>query len=576
MDRWITDTEPSTRFPVYTRANAGEVLPEPVSPLGWTLVWEPGVVMGWADTQVNVGTLEREEMDPVLPEVLGCFGGYLYINVAMARIFGVRAPGLSPEMIDYVYFGQHPDVPPYVPEPWHESEANSARVGEWMGRVLLVEDLPELRADRDEADAARASRPDLGAVTDDELVARARSFIPLIRRLFDRHLEVTAGSSIGTGIIGAVAAALGDPELPLLLVTGVGDVDSALPTHALWALSRQVRASADLTAAFDTPAEGLAERLEAVAGPDGDAFRAAFAAFLREYGSRGPNEWDIRSDTWETAPAMALALVERMRLTPDDGAPELRNAVNVAAREAATARVEAALAADPDTLGLLRAGLRSAHLYLAGRERTKTTIIEVIHEVRMAVRELGERHGYTPSETCMLLADELDAFVNEPDELRPRLAAREHQYLTLFELQPPFIVDRTVPPLDAWPRRSRGPVASGPVDVGTVLTGVPGCPGQATGRARVVLHPSDPAGLEPGDVLVAPITDPSWTPLFVPAAAVVVDVGAQVSHAVIVSRELGIPCAVSVHGASTTIPDGAVITVDGSTGTVTVIELPEG
>ena len=88
MDRWITDTEPSARFPVYTRANAGEVLPEPVSPLGWTLVWEPGVVMGWADTQVNVGTLEREEMDPVLPEVLGCFGGYLYINVAMARIFG--------------------------------------------------------------------------------------------------------------------------------------------------------------------------------------------------------------------------------------------------------------------------------------------------------------------------------------------------------------------------------------------------------------------------------------------------------------------------------------------------------
>ena len=91
-----------------------------------------------------------------------------------------------------------------------------------------------------------------------------------------------------------------------------------------------------------------------------------------------------------------------------------------------------------------------------------------------------------------------------------------------------------------------------------------------------MLHPSDPAGLEPGDVLVAPITDPSWTPLFVPAAAVVVDVGAQVSHAVIVSRELGIPCVVSVNGATATIPDGAVVTVDGSSGTITVIELPEG
>ena len=253
MQRWITDTEPSARFPLYTRANAGEVLPDPVSPLAWSLVWEPGVVMGWADTQVSVGTFDREDMDPVLPEVVGCFGGYLYINAAMARIFGVRAPGLSPEMIDYVYFGQHPDVPPYVAEPWHESEASSARVGAWMGEVLVAEDLPHLRADRDEAAAARASRPDLGTVTDEELVARARSFVPLIRRLFERHLEVTAATAIGTGVLGAVAAALGDDQLPLTLVSGVGDVDSAVPTHDLWALSRQVRASAELTAAFDGP-----------------------------------------------------------------------------------------------------------------------------------------------------------------------------------------------------------------------------------------------------------------------------------------------------------------------------------
>ncbi len=459
MQRWITDTEPSARFPLYTRANAGEVLPEPVSPLAWSLVWEPGVVMGWADTQVNVGTFEREDMDPVLPEVVGCFGGYLYINVAMARIFGVRAPGLSPEMIDYVYFGQHPDVPPYVPEPWHENEASSARVGAWMGQVLVAEDLPHLRSDRDEAAAARASRPDLGAVTDEELVARARSFVPLIRRLFERHLEVTAATAIGTGVLAAIAAALGDDQLPLTLVSGVGDVDSAVPTHDLWALSRQVRASAELTAAFDGPLAGLAARVDALAGSAADAFRAGFATFLRDQGSRGPNEWDIRSDTWETEPALALALIERMRLTDDSAAPEAGGAANAASREAATARVEAALAGDPAALAQFRAGLHSARLYLAGRERTKTTIIRVIHEVRMAVRELGARHGYPPSATCMLLADELDAFVNEPDELAPRLAAREQQYLTLFELDPPFIIHGTVPPLDQWPRRSTAAAA---------------------------------------------------------------------------------------------------------------------
>jgi len=88
----------------------------------------------------------------------------------------------------------------------------------------------------------------------------------------------------------------------------------------------------------------------------------------------------------------------------------------------------------------------------------------------------------------------------------------------------------------------------------------------------VVVDPLDPRGLAPGDVLVAPITDPSWTPLFVPAEAVVVDVGAEMSHAIIVARELGIPAVVSVTGATRSIPDGALLEVDGDTGVVKVLE----
>jgi pyruvate,water dikinase len=86
------------------------------------------------------------------------------------------------------------------------------------------------------------------------------------------------------------------------------------------------------------------------------------------------------------------------------------------------------------------------------------------------------------------------------------------------------------------------------------------------------MDPADALDLEPGEVLVAPITDPAWTPLFLPSAAVVVDVGALMSHAVIVSRELGIPCVVSVEGATRRIPDGALVEVDGTAGTVTVLD----
>ncbi len=107
---------------------------------------------------------------------------------------------------------------------------------------------------------------------------------------------------------------------------------------------------------------------------------------------------------------------------------------------------------------------------------------------------------------------------------------------------------------------------------GTVLHGIAGCPGEATGRARVILEPSQGHDLQPGDVLVAPMTNPSWTPLFVPAAGVVVDVGAQLSHAIIVSRELGTPCVVSVTDGTRRIPDGALVRFDGTNGTVTVLE----
>lgn len=91
------------------------------------------------------------------------------------------------------------------------------------------------------------------------------------------------------------------------------------------------------------------------------------------------------------------------------------------------------------------------------------------------------------------------------------------------------------------------------------------------GIARVVLDPCDPTAHQPGDVLVAPMTDPAWTPLFVPAGAVVVDVGAALSHAIIVSREHGIPCVVSATDATRKIPDGAMIEVNGESGVVKLL-----
>ncbi len=104
------------------------------------------------------------------------------------------------------------------------------------------------------------------------------------------------------------------------------------------------------------------------------------------------------------------------------------------------------------------------------------------------------------------------------------------------------------------------------------VTGAAGSPGHATGRARVVRNAYADEPPQPGEVLVAPITDPGWMPLFVGAVAVVAEMGGELSHTMIVARDLGIPAIVGAVGATTAIKTGDLIEVDGSTGVVRILE----
>jgi pyruvate,water dikinase len=107
-------------------------------------------------------------------------------------------------------------------------------------------------------------------------------------------------------------------------------------------------------------------------------------------------------------------------------------------------------------------------------------------------------------------------------------------------------------------------------EAGSVLRGLPGSRGAATGRARVVLELDEGDALEPGEVLVCVLTSPPWTPLFAVAAAIVTDSGYALSHSAIAAREYGIPCVVGTHEATRRIQNGDLITVDGDAGTVTI------
>jgi pyruvate,water dikinase len=526
----------------------------------------------WAVGNVRLRYFTPEEMSPdPYPPVAGFFYGYLYIDQTYVRITGIRA-GIGADAIDAAIFA-HPNPPPHQPSPTDMNEDLAANVAERVTWTLTTTTFPELEEERELADRVRTQRPDLHTATDEMLITLARQAAPLQGIMWGRGYVIASNqSAMGPGVIASLVGAA-DPTLPVRLIGHAGDVDSALPSYALWDLSRAVRADARLTAAFDQGEDGLLDRLRT----DHPDFTIRFDAFVREFGYRGPSEWDIGVHTWETKPELPLSLIGRLRQLDDDASPGLRREERGDDAAAALQEALKILGPNEEAVQTLHLAIASARRFGAWRERGKTNAVKVMHEVRAPLFELGRRltaRGELdhPQQVFMALEPELDLLATHAADIADTLRERERQWRQLFEIEPPTFVVAGEPmtPVADLPRKGGHQVTT--VKPGDVLTGAPASAGVARGRSRVVIDTSQIAAFEPGEILIAPQTDPSWTPLFMVAAGVVVDVGAMGSHAMIVSRELGIPCAAGVGEATKRIPDGTLLEVDGSSGKVTVLE----
>ena len=526
-----------------------------------------------------MGAYEEDDYRDGKPEMVTFFGGYFYINMSCVRIQAVRNPAITVDQLDLAFFGDRSDTPPYEPHPKDEKPHLQEKIDAHMQFVLTTSHWPELEEEKERAAQIRADRPDLSSLTDDELVAHLRKLHPYIRDFTTNQMVAATSSGIPPGMLGAVAEAIGDATMPMRVLAGLGDVDSAAPSFALWDLSRAIRDDEDLSALFDDGIEGLLDRLETLNSINAQQFRNSFYEFLYEYGSRGPNEWELSAHTWETDPSIPLRTLNQVRKQPDAKNPQ-NGADSVSEdRQDVVEAVRSKLAdlGNNELVDVFEGALVGAN-QMVFRERAKTSLVRVLHESRMAIRELGKRHAESgtindPEHIFMLLDEELDSFVADPSSYSALLLDRYENWLKLWDLTPPFFLrDGIIPPLTEWEISTPKLISS--LAEGAVLTGTAGCPGVVTGRARIVTDPTSPPDLEPGDIMVAPLTDPAWTPLFLAVDGVVVNVGGQVSHAVIVSREMGIPCVVSVPDATEQIQDGATITVDGTNGNVTLIRNP--
>jgi len=177
----------------------------------------------------------------------------------------------------------------------------------------------------------------------------------------------------------------------------------------------------------------------------------------------------------------------------------------------------------------------------------------------------------------LLTIDEVQDLLSGNDAATAHIPARKETYTRYRELPPyPMIIRGHFEPFQwaAGPKRRNDiydTTAAAPLSASNTISGFAGAAGRVEGRVRVLDGPEQGDQLQPGEILVAVTTNVGWTPLFPRAAAVVTDVGAPLSHAAIVARELGIPAVVGCGSATTRLRSGDRVRVDGGRGTVEIL-----
>ena len=217
----------------------------------------------------------------------------------------------------------------------------------------------------------------------------------------------------------------------------------------------------------------------------------------------------------------------------------------------------------------MRLCLERAHALAGYREMTRFVGGQVLAQARAHLWPVGaalvEAGRLNQAEEIVFLTfPEIHAALAGAD-LREQVSARRAIFeRELGRRRVPLVLlsDGTVPTAQTQQTLDTGPSER-------ILQGTPASPGRVTAPARVILDPHQ-ARLSPGEILVAPSTDPGWTPLFLQAAGLVMEVGGAMAHGAIVAREYGLPAVVGVAGATTHIHTGQLITIDGSEGLVMV------
>ncbi|MET3176590.1 UNVERIFIED_ORG: phosphohistidine swiveling domain-containing protein [Arthrobacter sp. UYCu721] len=390
-----------------------------------------------------------------------------------------------------------------------------------------------------------------------QLLAQVRRTFAVTGAITELRVSYLPGAFVPQLKMRMLLLVLGKRRLAPSLMAGARTRTSEA-NRALEDLADQVRADEDLRRSFSLlePVE-LLRRMSEI--PGFAQFDRKFRAFLSEYGHRETVSVVLSSaPTWSGAPEVVLGLVKvllgQRRQEADQTGEALRElAAHPALRSAWLRRHVLAAVNDAKTgtafredshfyLTMLLPTLRGSLLELGERLRSSGALDQAADVFHLRLEELSEIKdgGGLPAE--------------DRDRVRRTVLARAAKRC---ELDPFPMLDLNALFGD---RKPGG---------GALLTGRGASRGIATARVRIIAGPADFGTLQSGEIMVCPYTNPSWTPLFQRAAAVVVDTGGIGSHAAIVAREYGIPAVMGTRNGTSTLTDGQRITVDGTTGRVT-------
>jgi phosphohistidine swiveling domain-containing protein len=365
---------------------------------------------------------------------------------------------------------------------------------------------------------------------------------------------------------------LGDPDPGLgyrLLAAqgGIADTEAGLDLWRLAVLAREDKETETMLVGHSTW-DAIFPKLTST--DHGRRFLAAWDRFMTTHGQHCHNELELSSPRWAETPDYILGLMQGYLHSLDRANPLERQQQLAGVREQLADRCRQKLR-NPVKRRLFNWSVRRTQKLTRDRENWKNEAVRFFAFFRGAFLELGERLRQRG-----VFANREDIFFLELSEVEPvvqnraefdvrrRLAQRRTEYeWNQAQTPPPVVVGRYDP---------RKHVAV-KVDANVqVLKGIAVSPGVVTGKARIITHPGDGQHIEPGEILVAPVTNPAWTPYFLPAAGAVMDMGGVLSHGAIIAREYGLPAVVNVGPASKIIQTGQTIRVDGDRGTVTILD----